>query len=153
MDAAFVVEFDKKKRAIYNQTFMKRFPQEVRRKIHSNTMIMKDSLDTVNADINLIPGFQKTLRLMGFETADDSKTRIDLKIISKEASDSMESVLELTKTVKLDRKPRSDDPFTQFKSHRDKLMGYKLKYHQVQRKGQPSSAHYLKHYSEKIRGQ
>ena len=126
VDAALVMEFNKKKRAIYNQTFMKRFPQEVRRKIHSNTMIMKDSLDTVNADIKLIPGFQKTLTLMGFETADDSKTRIDLKRISKEASDSMESVLELTRTVKLDRKPRSDDPFTQFKSHLDKLMGYEL---------------------------
>lgn len=47
-------------------------------------MIMKDSLDTVNAEIKLIPGFQKTLKPMGIETADDSKTRIDLKRISKE---------------------------------------------------------------------
>ena len=142
VDAAFVVEFNKKKRAIYNQTFINRFPQEVRRKIHSNIMIMKDSLDTVNADTRLIPGFQKTLKLMGFETA-GSKTRIDFKNISEAASESMTDILEVTKVVKLERKSRGQSAFSHFNLYLEKIMGFKLKYHRIRKKGESSSAYSL----------
>ncbi|CAM9116534.1 unnamed protein product [Ectocarpus sp. 8 AP-2014] len=43
VNADFVKEFARKKKAIYNRTFMKKFPAEVIRKIHSNTILMKDS--------------------------------------------------------------------------------------------------------------
>ena len=143
VNAKFVVEFNKKKRAIYNQTFLKRFPQEVRRKIHSNIMIMKDSLDTVNADTRLIPGFQRTLRLMGFQSTNDPDTRVDIKNMSEEASRSMEDVLELVKTVKMERPSRGNTPFSNFNLYLEKIMGYKLKYHRVRKKGETPSAYSL----------
>lgn len=94
--AQFVMEFDRKKRAIYYQTLIKRFPATVRRsRMHSNTMRMKDSLDTVSADPKLIGEFQKTLRLMGFESAADSNTRMEMESISEEALESMKNMVEL----------------------------------------------------------
>lgn len=143
VDVDFIIFFNKHKRAIFNQTFTMRFPQEVRRKIHSNIMIMKDSLDTVDADVKIILGIEKTLRLLGFKSATDNDTRVDFNKVSQDALQSMYEVLELVKAVKLERRPRSENPLTCFKSHIGTFMGLHLEYHQVQRKGVSSAVYSL----------
>lgn len=141
--AQFVMEFDRKKRAIYNQTLIKRFPATVRSRMHSNTMHMKDSLDTVSADPKLIGEFQKTLRLMGFESAADPNTRMEMESISEEALESMKNMVELAKTVSNGRKPQGKKLLSHFNLYLEQVMGYKLKWHRVKQKGKPPSAYTL----------
>lgn len=129
VDAQFVLEFTKKKRAIYNQTIVKRFPEAVRMKIHSNNLILKDSMDTVSADPKLICGLQRTLELMGFESATDSSRKIDMKTISEGAVDCMRGVVERANTVNMDRKPQGKRLLSQFNLYIERIMGYKLKWH------------------------
>lgn len=144
VDAAFVTDFNRNKRAIYNRTFVNKLPPEVMRKVQSNMMVMKDSLDMVNPDVQLIPSFDGTLRLLGFEDMDgSSSTKIDMGNVSKEAEKSMEDVVKLCTTLKLDRKPRGETELSQFNLYLEKLMGYKLKWHRVRRKGQSPSAYSL----------
>ena len=82
-DADFVTEFNRKKKTIHNRTFASRFPPAVIRKVHSNLINMKDSLDMVNADMQLIPRFEKTLRSLGFESMNgSSSTKIDMAKIT-----------------------------------------------------------------------
>lgn len=144
VDAYFVTEFNRKKKAIHNRTFISRFPPEVVQKIHSNTMIMKDSLDLVNLDVQLIPGFEKILRLVGFESiGGSSSTKIYMGNISEEAKKCMEDIVNLATTLKLDRKPRGEEMLSQFNFCLEKVMGYKLKYHRVRRKGHSPAAYSL----------
>lgn len=146
VDAYFVTEFNRKKKAIHNRTFISRFPPEVVQKIHSNTMIMKDSLDLVNPDVQLIPRFEETLRLVGFESnpnPNPNSTKIDMGNISEEAKKSMEDIVNLATTLKLDRKPRGEEMLSQFNFYLEKVMGYKLKYHTVRRKGHSPAAYSL----------
>ena len=131
VDARFVMEFTKKKRAIYNQTLVKRFPEAVRMKIHSNNLILKDSMDTVSADPKLICGLQRTLELVGFESATDSSRKINIKKISEEALERMRGVVELANTVNMDRKPQGKKLLSQFNLYLERIMGYKLKWHQT----------------------
>lgn len=131
VDAQFVMEFTKKKRAIYNQTLVKRFPEAVRMKIHSNNLILNDSMDTVSADPKLICGLQRTLELMGFESATDPGRKIDMKKVSEEALERMRGVVELANTVNMDRKPQGKKLLSQFNLYLERIMGYKLKWHRT----------------------
>lgn len=146
VDAEFVNEFTAKKKAIYNRTFLNKFPIEVIRKVHSNTMITGESSDLINPIVHLVPRFEETLQLLGFESVDGSsstKIKIDKEQISKEAKKSMENLVELCTPLKLDRKPRGATTFSHFNLYLEKVVGLKLKWHRVNRKGQSPSAYSL----------
>ncbi|CAN0292423.1 unnamed protein product, partial [Ectocarpus sp. 12 AP-2014] len=105
---------------------------------------MKDSLDLVNPDVQLIPRFEETLRLAGFDSKDDSSfTKIDMENISEEAKKSMKDIVNLATTLKLDRKSRGEEMLSQFNFYLEKVMGYRLKYHRVRRKGHSPAAYSL----------
>lgn len=67
INGLFVEEFNKKKRAIHNRTKMdKLLPPAVRRKVHSNDILMEKQVDTMRGDERAIPLILQTLKALGY---------------------------------------------------------------------------------------
>lgn len=92
VDTEFITCFNKKKRAIFNRSFMNAFPDEqVCREIDLHRMNTRESVDDFRMDTKYALGLIQTLGYIGFGDADDSSIRVDIHNLS---TDRMESIRE-----------------------------------------------------------
>lgn len=81
-DGMFVEEFNKKNRAIHNRTKMDKLPAAVRRKVHSNDILMEKQVDTMRGDERAIPLILRTLKALGYTGWDDRTTKVNFATLS-----------------------------------------------------------------------
>lgn len=133
VDTEFITCFNKKKRAIYNRSFMNAFPDEkVRREIDLHRMEMRESVDDFRMDTDHVFHLVKTLGNIGFGSLGDTRVRIDIHNLSTDKMDKVKECVEYIRLSEMGRKTEGTCPMKRFQYHLDNILGYKLKRHQKQ---------------------
>lgn len=103
VNGLFVEEFNKKKRAIHNGTQMDKLPTAVRRKIHSNEILMEKQVDTIRGDERAIPQILQTLKALGYTGWGDRTTKLNFATLSDPVKKKLGETLEFTKSILMER--------------------------------------------------
>lgn len=130
VDIDFIKCFNKKKRAIFNRSFMDAFPDEkVRREIDLHRMEMKESVDDFRMDTKHALNLVNTLSCIGFGSLGDSRIRIDIHNLSTEKMDAIGKCVENIRLDDMGRKTEGTCPIKRFQYHLENILGYKFKRH------------------------
>lgn len=133
VDTEFITCFNKKKRAIFNRSFMNAFPDEkVRREIDLHRMEMRESVDDFRMDTDHAFHIVKTLAYIGFGSLGDTRVRIDIHNLFPDKMDAIRECVEYIRLSEMGRKTEGTCPMKRFQYHLDSILGYKLKRHQKQ---------------------
>lgn len=140
VNGLFVEEFNKKKMAIHNRTKMDKLPAAVRRKIHSNEILMEKQVDTIRADERAIPQILQTLKALGYTGWGDRATKVNFATLSAPVKKKLGETLEFAKSIFMDRETDDKSVVQRLSGYMKKILGYKLLRKQV---GKAKVVHYV----------
>jgi len=133
IDSEFIKEFNQKKRAIYNRSFMKAFPDEnVRREIDLHRMDMRETVDDFRMDTKYSIELINTLKYIGFKRIGDKNIKIDIHDLSVDKMNEIRKCVEYIRISDMGRATRGECPIKRFQYHLNSILGYKFNRHQKQ---------------------
>lgn len=130
VDAAFVTEFNRKQRAIYNRIKMHAVPSPP-------TVIVTE---TMCGDGLAIPQILETLKALGYSGWDDRTTVVDFASLSISAALKLHQTLEFTKSIFNERETDDKSVVQRLNGYMKKIVGYQLLRKQI---GKAKVVHYV----------
>jgi len=135
VDADFIKIFKKKKRAIFNRSFLDAFPGvNLRKEIDLHRLRMQASIDDFRLDAMQTFELRKTLSELGFGEVGDTRIRIDLNSLSLDKMDKVTKCVQFINKCDMGRSS-TECPITRFRFHVNNVLGYGFKRHKVTLKG------------------
>ncbi|CAB1107648.1 unnamed protein product [Ectocarpus sp. CCAP 1310/34] len=135
IDANDVEDFNKFRGVIHTRAFFAALPPIVRKRIDMNLQLMRESLDEFRLNYTLAKDILDTLKKMGFKNMGIAGERLDLRNMPDETKAMLDKTITSIRTAKLVRTSRAAESREEFKCYIKSVWGYKLKSHQVKRKG------------------
>eukprot|EP00903_Cladosiphon_okamuranus_P015053 g13926.t1 len=105
--------------------------KDIQEQMLAAQQLMRASLDDFNPSYDISEKIE-TLEKMGFKDMGVGEERPDLKNMPDDAKKKLDDTITKIRKAKLVRGSRAKDPLEEFKSYLSSILGYKLKYHQLE---------------------